>query len=115
MELTRRTIGAVRVVTVAGRLDHSRAAAFQQALAPHLGECSAAGSALVLDFAAVDYVSSIGLRALMLAAKQVRAQGGRVAIAALSPLVAEVFQISRFDLVLRVFASCEDAAAELSR
>ena len=83
MELTCRTIGAVRVVAVAGRIDHSHAAAFQQALAPHLGECSAEGSAPVLDFSAVDYVSSIGLRALMLAAKQVRAQGGSVAMAAL--------------------------------
>lgn len=115
MELTCRTIGAVRVVAVAGRIDHSRAAQFEQALAPHLDQCSAQGSPLVLDFGAVDYVSSIGLRALMLAAKQVRAQGGRVAMAALSPLVAEVFQISRFDLVLRVFETCEAAAAELSR
>ena len=114
MELTCRTIGAVRVVAAAGRIDHSRAADFQQALAPHLSECCAQGSPLVLDFGAVDYVSSIGLRALMLVAKQVRAQGGSVAIAALSPLVAEVFQISRFDLVLRVFASCEAAAAELA-
>lgn len=115
MELTCRDIGAVRVLSVEGRIDHSRAADFQQALAPHLNECNAEGRALVLDFGAVDYVSSIGLRALMLAAKQVKAQNGRIAIAALSPVVSEVFQISRFNLVFNVFDSVENAAAELAQ
>ena len=115
MELTFHTIGPVRVLVVEGRIDHARAADFQQALAPHLNQCSAEGSPLVLDFGAVDYVSSIGLRALMLAAKQVKAQNGRIAIAALSPLVSEVFQISRFNLVFNVFATSEAAAAELAR
>ena len=114
MELTSREIGAVRVVAVQGRIDHAHAADFQQALVPHLLECSAQGSPLVLDFGGVDYVSSIGLRALMLAAKQVKAQQGRIAIAALTPVVAEVFHISRFNLVFSVFESVETAAAELT-
>jgi anti-sigma B factor antagonist len=115
MELTCRDIGAVRVLSVEGRIDHARAADFQQALAPHLDDCNAQGEALVLDFGAVDYVSSIGLRALMLAAKQVKAQNGRIAIAALSPVVSEVFQISRFNLVFNVYDSVEAAAAELTK
>lgn len=115
MELTCRDIGAVRVLSVEGRIDHARAADFQQALTPHLNDCSAEGHALVLDFGAVDYVSSIGLRALMLAAKQVKAQNGRIAIAALSPVVSEVFQISRFNLVFAIYDSVDAAAAELAK
>ena len=115
MELTCRDIGTVRVLSVEGRIDHARAADFQQALATYLNDCSAQGQALVLDFSAVDYVSSIGLRALMLAARQVKAQHGRIAIAALSPVVSEVFQISRFNLVFNVYDSVKDAAAELAK
>ncbi len=58
--------------------------------------------ALVLDFAGVDYISSVGLRVLMIAAKQTRGNGARIAVAALQPVVAEIFAISRFDHVLEV-------------
>ena len=115
MELTCRGIGAVRVVAAQGRIDHASAADFQQTLAPHLALCSTEGSPLVIDFGGVEYISSIGLRVLMLAAKQVKAQNGRIAMAALTPLVAEVFQISRFNLVFKVFATAEAAATELSQ
>ena len=111
MELTCREIGEVRILAVQGRLDHVWTPDFQAALAPYLKNCDAQGHPLVLDFAGVDYVSSIGLRALMLAAKQVNAQNGHLAIAALTTVVAEVFTISRFNLVFRVFDTTDAAVA----
>ena len=114
MDLVCSEIGAVRVLAVQGRIDHAAAAGFQETLAPYLSACGPEGYALLLDLAGVEYVSSVGLRVLMLTAKQVKAQNGRIVIAALTQVVSEVFQISRFDLVLRVFASCEAAAAELA-
>jgi anti-sigma B factor antagonist/stage II sporulation protein AA (anti-sigma F factor antagonist) len=99
------------VVTVAGRIDHSNADELQRALAPAVAE---AGAAIVLDFAAVEYISSMGLRALMVAAKGVRARQGRIGIAALQPVVREIFDISRFDHVLEVYATVADAMASLS-
>ena len=115
MQLSSRSIGSVRVLAVEGRLDHAHAQPFETGLAPHLVECHAAGSPLLLDFSQVQYISSVGLRVLMLAAKQVKAQHGRVAIAALTPVVREVFQVSHFDMLLQVFADLESAAAELSK
>ena len=58
---------------------------------------------LVIDFSDVSYISSIGLRALMVAIKQVKVQGGRMVLAALQPLVLEVFTISRFDMLFEIF------------
>ncbi len=113
MELTSSTLGSVRVLHVHGRLDHAHAKAFENALAPHLGSCTSAGSPLVLDFANVVYISSVGLRVLLLAAKQVKAQQGRIAIAALTPIVTEVFQVSHFNLVLKVFPDVAAAVAEI--
>jgi anti-sigma B factor antagonist/stage II sporulation protein AA (anti-sigma F factor antagonist) len=39
----------------------------------------------------------------MVAIKQVKAQGGRMVLAALQPLVLEVFTISRFDMLFEIF------------
>ena len=69
---------------------------------------------LLRGFAGVEYVSSVGLRVLMLAAKQVTAQNGRIVIAALTPVVFEVFQISRFDLIFSVFDTLDSALVALA-
>lgn len=113
LELTSRHIGSVRILAVQGRLDHGQAKAFEAALAPHLAECRKDAFALVLDFSGVDYISSVGLRVLLLAAKQVKAQHGRIVVAALTPVVTEVFQVSHFNLVLQVFADVAAAVAHL--
>ncbi len=114
MELSSSQSGSVRVLHVQGRLDHAHAKAFENALAPHLIECTAAGPAVLLDFANVVYISSVGLRVLLLAAKQAKAQQGRIAIAALTPVVTEVFQVSHFNLVLKVYPDVATASMALA-
>lgn len=106
--------GRILILAPQGRIDHDSAAAFSAALVPHLAECKSDGTALILDFSGVEYISSVGLRALMLAARQVKAQNGRIAIAALLPVVKEFIEISRFNLIYRVFDSVEEAVRELS-
>ena len=112
MELLTSYLGSVLVVAVHGRLDHAHAKEFESALAPHLAVSTPSGPPVLLDFAGVPYISSVGLRVLLLAAKQVKAQQGRIAIAALSPIVTEVFQVSHFNLVLKVYPDAAAAAAE---
>ena len=41
-------------------------------------------------------------------------QGGKIVLAALRPVVAEIFQISRFDMLFRIFPSVREALAALS-
>lgn len=114
MELPSRQEGQVRILAPSGRIDHAHADAFQEALAVHLAECRAESVSLVLDFSAVEYISSVGLRVLMLASRQVTSQDGRIAIAALTPLVREVFEISRFILVFKTYDSVAAAVAALA-
>lgn len=113
MEVSSDNLGSTRVVHVKGRLDHSHAKDFEAALAPHLVACTSGGTPLVLDFSDVVYISSVGLRVLLLAAKQVKAQQGRIAVAALTPIVTEVFEVSHFNLVLSVYPDVAAAAAGL--
>src|SRR5262245_9877731 len=114
MELQSARHGDTLVLSPRGRIDHASAEAFKEALGPYLTE-SGPSRPLVLDFEAVDYIASIGLRVRMLASRQARAQGGTVLVAALQPLVREIFEISKFTLVFPCFPTVADALAELAK
>jgi anti-anti-sigma factor len=116
MEMTTVTSAASSraiVLSPVGRIDHTHADDFSRALAPYVRDCTGGGAALLIDLSGVTYISSIGLRALMIAVKQVKAQGGRMVLAALTPVVAEVFRISCFDKLFDIFASRAEALAAL--
>jgi anti-sigma B factor antagonist len=114
MPLPHRNFGNARVVTPRGRLDHENCESFQSDLGEHLRACAAAGDALVLDLSALEYVSSAGLRCLMMGARQAAAQKNRIMVSAPQPVVAEILQISRFNLVLQVFGTTREALASVS-
>jgi anti-anti-sigma factor len=100
------------VLAVRGRLDASSADAFEAALSGQLEQARTDGIAtLVLDFAAVDYISSAGLRALMLGARRARSAGVGLRVAGMQSLVAEIFRISRFDTFIAAHASLAEALA----
>jgi len=114
MPLSHRNFGKARVLAPKGRLDHESCEAFQADLKPHAEACAQEGSALVLDLSGLEYVSSAGLRCLMIAARQASARHSRVVASAPQAVVAEILQISRFNLVLPVFATTREALASVS-
>jgi len=114
MQLASHEYAGTVVLAPDGRLDHDNSEAFRAALQPHLDAAARPQRGVVLDLSRLEYVSSAGLRCFVLAAKQAKAQGGRVVIAAMQPVVSEIFQISRFNLVFDIFASVRDALAALS-
>jgi anti-sigma B factor antagonist len=115
MEFSSHQYADVAVATPAGRIDHAGAAVLEQALSPLLVQAGAAKHAVVLDFAGVEYISSVGLRVLMIAAKQMKGHGARIVIAAPTPVVAEILAISRFDRVLEIAPSVRKAIEWLSQ
>ena len=114
MQIVPRQCADTALLGVLGRVDHRSAAELEQALAAAIAQASIAQGGVVLDFAGVEYISSVGLRVLMVAAKQMRANAAPFAIAALQPVVAEIFAISRFDRVLSVHADVPAALAQCS-
>ena len=109
MQFSSHQFANVVVAVPAGRIDHAAAGLLEKSLLPLLEQSGTAQFAVVLDFAGVEYISSVGLRVLMIAAKAMRGHGRPIAIAALQPVVAEIFAISRFDKVLTVFPSVRAA------
>ena len=114
MEFSSERFFDVVVASPGGRIDHASAEDFKQQLAPALETCIEGGDRVVLDFSNVEYISSVGLRVLMLAAKQVKAQKGVVVIAAMQPVVKEIFDISRFNYVFSAFPAVRQAVSDLS-
>src|SRR5262249_43974723 len=98
MEVTQQRYGDALVLTPVGRIDNSTTDGLRADLNTRLEACRKGGDRLVLDFSKVDYISSVGLRVLMLAAKKAREQDGSIVVAALQPVVREIFEISRFNL-----------------
>lgn len=112
MDVSTRTFDNVVVVAPRGRADLAGSSALEAALSPLWGQAGVGG--IVLDFSAVPYISSVGLRVLMIAAKEMRNRRARIAVAGLQPIAAEIFAISRFDKVLEVFPAVRDALAAIS-
>jgi len=114
VELSERRAGRAVVLAPAGRIDMGTADQLRERLIPMVTAAAKAGDSVVLDFSGVDYISSAGLRVLMLAAKEAKTAGSKVAVAALQPLVNEIFEISRFNKVLACHAGVDEAIAALS-
>lgn len=113
MNLPTREQGGVLVVSVSGRIDHTTGEEFLGGLVPLLESCEEGRVPLLLDFTEVDYVSSAGLRTLIIASRHAKTQRGTFAIAALQPLVQEIFAISRFNLIVPCFGTLEAACQSL--
>ena len=114
MAIPARSFANAVVLGVAGRLDQDNCDAFRTDLMAHVERSAHDGGAVVLDLAGLEYVSSAGLRCFMLASRQAKAQRGRIFMAALQPMVTEIFEVSHFNMVFQVFASVREALAAAS-
>lgn len=108
MDITHRIDGDIAIVTVSGKLDTTTAPEFDTRLR------EVAGSAVVhciLALDKVDYISSAGLRSVLMAAKQFGAKKGKLVLCGLSGAVKDVFALSGFDRVVKICANEAEALA----
>ncbi|HUO79595.1 MAG TPA: STAS domain-containing protein [Steroidobacteraceae bacterium] len=102
-------LGTQTLVVPEGRLDFGAAAGFQEELERALGAPGSAPAVLVVDCAALEYVSSAGLRALLLAARAAQRAGIRFGLCALRPAVREVLDLSGFSRIIAVHPDRQSA------
>jgi anti-anti-sigma factor len=95
-----------QVISLSGRLDASTAPLlqdrFQKVLTPET--CR-----FVVEMSEVDYVSSGGLRVLLIMTKMVRAHGGDIVLAQLHPFVEDLMRISGFHTLIAATPTKEEA------
>lgn len=94
------------VITLAGRIDANSAKELEQQTKIWIegGE-----KQLVLDFSAVDFISSAGLRVILLIAKKLEPLQGKVKLCGLNATLRDVFEISGFSKLFVIVPSVAEA------
>ena len=101
------------VVSLTGRIDHTIATQFEQKLMALVEESCELGAVVVIDMEGVEYMSSVGLRVLMVAAIYCNSEGGTVLISSLQATMQEIFEISRFDRIFSVYPDIHSALIDV--
>jgi anti-anti-sigma factor len=107
MEIQWSHSGAVSVATLTGRMDAVSAQMFEQ----QAGQLTGKAVRLVLDLAKLEYISSVGLRSLLAAAKKIQASGGSLCLCGLQGLVKDILECSNFTSLFPVFRTVAEATA----
>ena len=100
--------GEALIAMAEGRVDGANALEFQEALEAAI---SPDDTGVVLDFEGISYISSAGLRVVLLVAKTLQKQNAKMAVCSLSDSIREIFEISGFDKIIPVHGSRADALA----
>jgi anti-anti-sigma factor len=100
VEINIKNIGGGVVAELSGRLDAVTSPSLQKAFDEMSGDSYK--SDVVLDFSAVDYISSAGLRVLLILQKKIRASQGSLNIKNLNGAVREVFDMTGFSAVFDI-------------
>ena len=97
MTVTKKLEGTKLTATIEGRLDTNTTPEAEKELAGSLDN----GTELILDFKQLDYISSAGLRLLLMLQKKMNAQGSMKILNA-NAIVKEIFEVTGFSDVLTV-------------
>jgi anti-anti-sigma factor len=87
------------IITLAGKLDGSTVKTLQDKLASFWDNIQ---KDIVLDFADLSYISSAGLRVLLMTEKKTRAAGYRLTINNANQMIREIFDVTGFSSVLSI-------------
>jgi anti-anti-sigma factor len=104
------TDNGILTLTMSGRLDGDTTDQFSDVL----NRCIDQGShKIILDLAGVDYVSSVGLRALIAGAKRVSPLGGKLVICAPHARVVKLLELAGFTSILAIAGTRDEALERL--
>ena len=98
MNISETRSGDVVQIKIDGRVDTTTSPQLQQAILQAFQK----GSKLVLDFSDVEYVSSAGLRALLIGQKTANSKGGSMTLVHVAEAVLQVFKMYEFSGILHI-------------
>lgn len=99
------------VVRVLGKLDVVASKEFEARLSAHI---DGPQPLIVLDFSGCDYISSAGLRGVLIGAKKSKAAQTTLVLTGMNPMVREVFRVSGFDKMLTIEPDVDTALSRYS-
>lgn len=106
MEIRDEITRDVHTMFLSGRLNASTASALEDHLTAAIDK---GGRKFILELSGLDYISSAGLRVLLMAAKKLKEAEGRLVLSALQPQVKDVFEVAGFTALFPIFPGKEEA------
>jgi len=98
MDITTSVENGKSIMYVDGKLNANTSKDLETALLAFLDK----NNEIILDFAKVDYISSAGLRVLLLAQKKVKANGGQMTLRGVCDIVMDVLEMTGFTDILTI-------------
>jgi len=105
MRITQKKEGEVHIFSLSGRFDAYSAEKVEAKLNFAVSE---GVSKLLIDLSGTDYVSSAGLKVLLAMAKKLKKKEGQVRLCCLQPDVKEVFDITEFTHIFKIYETVEE-------
>jgi anti-anti-sigma factor len=106
MNLTTEKIGNFSVMNIEGRIDTLNSPAFEAEIDKIF---NSGGKEIILDCGEMRYISSSGLRVFLIAQKKTIGLSGKLYICNLQPTIREIFVISGFSTIFRIFDTRQEA------
>jgi stage II sporulation protein AA (anti-sigma F factor antagonist) len=110
MEIREERSDGAMVMAPSGRLDSVTSTELEKRI---VGRIEAGDRRLVLDLAGVEYISSAGLRVLLMAAKRLKEPSAALVLCGLGPSVRTVLELAGFLPLFVVVPARADALARL--
>ena len=111
MEISAERGGGAVIARANGRIDSSNSREFHSSLEAVITKDD---PAVVLDFEDVSYISSAGMRVILITAKSLQSGGMKFVLCSMNESIREVFKISGFDKIIPIHGSQSEALAAVS-
>lgn len=99
MEIKQETSSDSVIISPVGRIDSNNSSSLEEKVMFFIGS---GATNVVLNFSHVDYISSAGLRVMLMAAKKMKSSGGEFSICEMNNNVKSVFKMSGFDKIITI-------------
>lgn len=111
MEITEKEVNGIQILSLSGSLDASTSSALEQRFNSLV---SATNHNFILEMKDMEYVSSGGLRVILVITKKLKALGGAVVLAGLNSSIEELINMTGFSSLVKMAEGEEQALAQLS-
>ena len=111
MELDTEVLEDIAIIRVKGELDAITAPELAEAFKSQLDKGHVN---FVFDLENLEYSSSAGIRIFLGSARDSRKNGGDLRIGSVKPQVSKIFNLSKFDKVVKVFRTAQEAINSFS-
>jgi len=106
MEISESRRGGTVILGLKGRLETGTSKDLEERL---LGLINQGEKQFIIDLAELEYISSSGLRVLILAAKRLKSDGGKIALSSMKGNIKQIFDITGFSSIFPIYPSQEEA------